>query len=129
MAEGQVLTQGRTFDAVRADHRVRGPISAARGMSLLDHCRLRGGYAAADEIVKGTDLSICSGEIVALIGPTGPASRRCSSWWAGLLRPSGGSVRFKEREIAGLAGARDQPAPDFPSCRRKRNVFGTNERR
>ncbi len=40
-------------------------------MSLLEISGLRGGYAAADEIVKGADLSVAAGEIVALIGPNG----------------------------------------------------------
>jgi len=40
-------------------------------MSLLDVADLRGGYAAADEIVKGANLHVGPGEIVALIGPNG----------------------------------------------------------
>ncbi len=40
-------------------------------MSLLSVTGLRGGYAAADEIVKGADLRVEAGEIVALIGPNG----------------------------------------------------------
>ena len=60
MAEGQVLTEG-TFDAVRADHRVREAYLGRarherRGMSLLAVTDLRGGYAAADEIVRGAAL-------------------------------------------------------------------------
>ena len=34
-------------------------------MSLLEITSLRGGYAAADEIVKGADLAVAAGEIVA----------------------------------------------------------------
>ena len=56
MAEGQVLTQG-TFDEVRSrSSRARGLSRAESGMSLLEISGLRGGYAAADEIVKGADL-------------------------------------------------------------------------
>ena len=73
-------------------------------MSLLEITGLRGGYAAADEIVKGADLKVDAGEIVALIGPNGVGKSTLLKLIAGLLRLSGGSVRFKEHEIAGLFG-------------------------
>ena len=50
------------------------------------------------------------------------ASRPCSSWWPACSRPSGGSVPFKDREIAGWAAPRSA-APSFVP--QERNVFGT----
>ena len=72
-------------------------------MSLLEISGLRGGYAAADEIVKGADLTVAAGEIVALIGPNGAGKSTLLKLVAGLLRPRGGSVRFKDRDVAGLS--------------------------
>ena len=124
MAEGQVLTQG-TFDEVRTDHRVREAyLGRRRGMSLLEITGLRGGYAAADEIVKGADLRVDAGEIVALIGPNGAGKSTLLKLVAGLLRPSGGNVRFKEREIAGL-GAPAISRQGLSFVPQERNVFGT----
>ncbi len=70
--------------------------------ALLTVDGLRGGYVAADEIVRGASLSVASGEIMSLIGPNGAGKSTLLKLIAGLLKPSGGRVVLQDAEIAGL---------------------------
>src|SRR5690348_2384772 len=92
-------------------------------MSLLSVSDLRGGYGAADEIVRGAALRVEAGEIVALIGPNGAGKSTLLKLIAGLLRPRGGQVQLRDRDIAGL----DAPAISrlgLAFVPQERNVFG-----
>src|SRR5947207_5406789 len=93
-------------------------------MSLLEVADLRGGYGAADEVVRGAGLTVGAGEIVALIGPNGAGKSTLLKLVAGLLRPRGGRVRFRDRDIAGLA-APDISRLGLSFVPQERNVFGT----
>jgi branched-chain amino acid transport system ATP-binding protein len=93
-------------------------------MSLLAVSDLRGGYGAADEIVRGAALTVEPGEIVALIGPNGAGKSTLLKLVAGLLRPRAGHVRFKDRDVAGLA-APDISRLGLSFVPQERNVFGT----
>ena len=93
-------------------------------MSLLSVADLRGGYVAADEIVKGAALRVEAGEIVSLIGPNGAGKSTLLKLIAGLLRPSGGHIRFGDRNIAGL-GAPEISRLGLSFVPQERNVFGT----
>src|SRR5689334_5114223 len=96
----------------------------ARNMSLLSVSDLRGGYGAADEIVRGAALRVEPGEIVALIGPNGAGKSTLLKLIAGLLRPRAGHVTLKDREIAGLA-APEISRLGLSFVLQERNVFGT----
>ena len=92
-------------------------------MSLLSITDLRGGYAAADEIVKDAALRVEPGEIVALIGPNGAGKSTLLKLIAGLLRPRGGQIQFKGQNIAGL-GAPEISRLGLSFVPQERNVFG-----
>ena len=92
-------------------------------MSLLDVTELRGGYGVADDIVKGANLRLEPGEIVALIGPNGAGKSTLLKLIAGLLRPNAGRVRFNGKEIAGL-GAPAISRLGLAFVPQERNVFG-----
>jgi branched-chain amino acid transport system ATP-binding protein/neutral amino acid transport system ATP-binding protein len=93
-------------------------------MSLLRVSGLRGGYTSADDIVKGADLHVEEGEIVALIGPNGAGKSTLLKLVAGLLRPNGGEVVLRERNVAGL-GAPQISRLGLSFVPQERNVFGT----
>ena len=92
-------------------------------MSLLAISDLRGGYDAADEIVKGAALHVEAGEIVSLIGPNGAGKSTLLKLIAGLLRPKAGQILFGDSDIAGL-GAPEISRLGLSFVPQERNVFG-----
>lgn len=55
------------------------------------------------EVVHGVDLKVERGELVGVVGPNGAGKSSMLRAICGLLRPSGGEVRFAGRPLAGLA--------------------------
>jgi branched-chain amino acid transport system ATP-binding protein len=60
--------------------------------------KLYGPYVALD----GVSLSIREGEFVSIIGPNGAGKSTLINVLTGLLAPSAGTVRFKDRDIGGI---------------------------
>ena len=52
--------------------------------------------------LDGVDLDVAEGSLTGLIGPNGAGKSTAFSCIAGATKPSAGSVRFRDREIAGL---------------------------
>ena len=92
-------------------------------MSLLAVTDLRGGYGAADEIVKGAALHVEEGEIVSLIGPNGAGKSTLLKLIAGLLKPGAGHILLGGRDVAGL-GAAEISRLGLSFVPQERNVFG-----
>jgi ABC-type branched-subunit amino acid transport system ATPase component/ABC-type branched-subunit amino acid transport system permease subunit len=77
----------------------------AAGSPLLavDKARMQfGGLLAVNDV----GFALRAGEIVGLIGPNGAGKSTTFNLLTGVLRPTGGSIRFLDREVAGLP-ARD----------------------
>lgn len=71
------------------------------GEAILEVSGLRAGYGAV-EVLRGVDLTIARGEIVALLGSNGVGKTTFNSVLSGLLRPWAGSVSFKGSDITGV---------------------------
>ena len=67
---------------------------------MLEVAALRAGYGAI-EVLRGVDLAVGAGEIVALLGSNGAGKSTLNNNISGLYRPFGGTIRFDGRDIAG----------------------------
>jgi branched-chain amino acid transport system ATP-binding protein len=72
---------------------------------VLEINSLRAGYGAI-EILRGVDLAVSAGEIVALLGSNGAGKSTLNNNVSGIYRPFGGTIRFEGRDIAGEASKR-----------------------
>jgi branched-chain amino acid transport system ATP-binding protein len=72
---------------------------------VLEVRSLRAGYGAI-EVLRGVDLAVGAGEIVALLGSNGAGKSTLNNNVSGLYRPFGGTIRFDGRDIAGAPSMR-----------------------
>ena len=67
---------------------------------LLDIVGLRAGYGAV-EILRGVDVAVGAGEIVAVLGSNGVGKSTLNNNVSGIFRPFGGRIRFDGIDITG----------------------------
>jgi len=72
---------------------------------VLEISALRAGYGAI-EILRGVDLAVGAGEIVALLGSNGAGKSTLNNNVCGLYQPFGGTVRFEGNDITGARSTR-----------------------
>ena len=86
---------------------------------------LRAGYGAI-EVLRGVDLAVGAGEIVALLGSNGAGKSTLNNNVCGLYRPFGGAIEFDGQAIAGAPSMRiveaglvqvPEAGASFPTCR------------
>lgn len=82
------------------------------------------GYGAADEILKGVDFSVRSGEIACIIGPNGAGKSTLLKVIAGLLRPKAGRVTLDGGDITGRL-PRDIARGGLAYVPQEHNIFPT----
>lgn len=67
---------------------------------MLEVTALHAGYGPI-EVLRGIDLTVAAGEIVALLGSNGAGKSTLNNNISGLYRPFGGTIRFDGKDIAG----------------------------
>ena len=67
---------------------------------MLDIRGLRAGYGPV-EILRGVDLAVRQGEIVALLGSNGAGKSTLNNNVSGIFRPFAGAIRFDGEDITG----------------------------
>jgi branched-chain amino acid transport system ATP-binding protein len=82
------------------------------------------GYGPADEILKGVDLAVQPGEIVAVIGPNGAGKSTLLKVIAGILIPHRGTVHLGGRAVHGRP-PREISALGLAFVPQEQNVFPT----
>lgn len=93
-------------------------------MAELAASGLVAGYGAADEILKGMDLSVNAREIVCIIGPNGAGKSTLLKAIAGLLKPKSGRVLLDGADITGRA-PRDIARAGLAYVPQEHNIFAT----
>jgi branched-chain amino acid transport system ATP-binding protein len=72
---------------------------------VLEVRSLRAGYGAI-EVLRGVDLSVAAGEVVALLGSNGAGKSTLNNNVSGLYKPFGGTITFDGGSIAGAPSMR-----------------------
>jgi branched-chain amino acid transport system ATP-binding protein/neutral amino acid transport system ATP-binding protein len=80
------------------------------------------GYGAADEILKGAELSVAPGEMVAIIGPNGAGKSTLLKAIAGLLRLKSGAILLEGASIQ-LLSPGDRARRGIAFVPQEANVF------
>ncbi len=78
------------------------PAPVPRGPVAVEVRGLRFAYDG-QEVLRGVDLSVRAGELVALMGRNGSGKTTLLKHMVGLLRPKSGQVRMRGEDIAGKA--------------------------
>ena len=67
---------------------------------MLEVARLHGGYGRV-EVLRGIDLAVRAGEVVALLGSNGAGKTTLNNTLSGLLPAFSGTIRFEDHDLAG----------------------------
>ncbi|WP_262402964.1 ATP-binding cassette domain-containing protein [Actinomadura sp. CNU-125] len=83
----------------------------------------RGFRARPVEVLHGVSLTVGEGETLGVVGESGSGKTTIGRAVLGLVKPSGGRVRFRDRDITHASRASAAPSPaTFRWCSRTRTV-------
>lgn len=82
------------------------------------------GYGAADEILKGAELAVGNGEMVAIVGPNGAGKSTLLKSIAGMLKLKAGAIRFDGSDIQNLS-TRERAKRGIAFVPQEANIFPT----
>ncbi|CAH1651812.1 High-affinity branched-chain amino acid transport ATP-binding protein LivF [Hyphomicrobiales bacterium] len=91
---------------------------------LIEVTGLVGGYASAEQIVKGVAMGADAGELVTIIGPNGAGKSTALKLISGLLRPAQGHVYINGQDVAGQSPQAIARA-GLGFVPQERNIFGS----
>ncbi|WP_298922372.1 ATP-binding cassette domain-containing protein, partial [uncultured Bosea sp.] len=97
-------------------------MSAAQG-ELLAVDGVVAGYGAAEQILKGTSLTVAPGEIVSIIGPNGAGKSTLLKTIAGLVQARDGTIRLKGGDVT-RENALGRARAGIGFVPQERNIFG-----
>ncbi|WP_291667105.1 ABC transporter ATP-binding protein [Bosea sp. (in: a-proteobacteria)] len=97
-------------------------MSAAQG-ELLAVDGVVAGYGAAEQILKGTSLTVAPGEIVSIIGPNGAGKSTLLKTIAGLVQARDGAIRLKGDDVT-RENALGRARAGIGFVPQERNIFG-----
>lgn len=98
-------------------------MSVPAGAALLSVEGVVAGYGAAEEILKGTSLTVAPGEIVSIIGPNGAGKSTLLKTVAGLVAARKGQISLNGADIT-AANALGRARAGIGFVPQERNVFG-----
>jgi branched-chain amino acid transport system ATP-binding protein len=75
------------------------------GLRMLEVRSVSAGYGGI-QVLRGVDLDVAAGEIVALLGSNGAGKSTLNNVLSGIIPPIAGSVRFDGEEIRGASPVR-----------------------
>ena len=92
--------------AVRCDPGPRPPAAAAPGEAIVELRGVTKVYGGQVQALRGVDLTIEPGELVAIVGPSGSGKSTMLHLIGTLDRPTGGTVRIAGYDVAALSDRR-----------------------
>jgi energy-coupling factor transport system ATP-binding protein len=92
--EALPLLSGFTFDQVSRDEQVRDLAHPVIEVEGLEHV-----YSDGNRAVAGVDLTVCEGEMLAIVGQNGSGKTTLAKHLNGLLRPTGGTIKVHGIDI------------------------------